>query len=180
MAELNRQMQKEKQSEERKGADDDDNVFDKKSDLSSSSEDSSDDEIDEELADITTIIQAQKKRLSVLPKAALKQNDTTLVNTTTESLDEQLEKIVKTPRSWVGKDDSFLMFDYEEGMDKEELKEYVEMKIKAKKEAPVTKTRDRKTIMGLQESQKIAATLVINNIQKQSEDVKERIKARKL
>ena len=89
--------------------------------------------------------------MSVLPKAgaAHRSHGDSMINTTIESLDEQLEKIVKTPRTWIGKDDSFLMFDYEEGLDKEELKEYVEMKIKAKKEAPVTKTRDRKTVMGL-------------------------------
>ena len=67
-----------------------------------------------------------------------------------KSLDAELAKIQKTPRSFVGQDFvSFTFAEYEDGLDRIELEEYIEQKIKKKKEAPVMKTKDKKTVAAI-------------------------------
>ena len=112
----------------------------------------------------------QKRKLSLLKSAesAEPEEASAAAEVDLAQLDEELAKLPKTPVAWVGKDGfSQVVFEYEEGTDRIELPDYVEEKLKIKKEAPVQKTRDKKTVAGLVESQKVAETLVENNLKKQ-------------
>ena len=55
-----------------------------------------------------------------------------------------------------------------------------EAKIVAKKEAPVTKTHEKKNFKGINESQEVAVNLVRKNLNVQQDNLLERLKQRKL
>lgn len=78
------------------------------------------------------------------------------------------------------KNQEFLVIVYEEGMDRVEMPSLKEQRMKAKKEAPVSKVHEKKNFKGINESQEVAVNIVRSSLKKQSEDLKERVQQRRL
>jgi len=74
----------------------------------------------------------------------------------------------------------FLRIAYEEGTGRLETPEYAANKLRAKQEAPVAKTHEKKNFKGIQQSEEVAKVIVRTSLKNQSEALKERLQQRKL
>ena len=94
-------------------------------------------------------------------------------------MNADVDSITTTPKSSSHRVLDFLRLGYEEG-GRIEMLWYTAEKRLIKKEAPVTKTHEKRNYKGLHESEEIATNLVRTGLKTQSDALKERLQQRKL
>jgi len=77
-----------------------------------------------------------------------------------EASSADVDAIVTTPRKALIKLEDFLRVVYEEGSGPIELPEYTARKLRAKQEAPVTKTHEKRNFKGIHQNEQLAASIV--------------------